>query len=865
MADSNVNINVNASTGQAVNELGKVQGAFKNIEKSMKESTSKMFEVGKSIKNVGKNLYSVGQRATAGISLPLATAQASMVNIGAEMKAMGATFEVVFDDMSDEARAWSVEMGEIVGLSGGVLDKTQLAFGKMGSSFGLAGTDLTDFTKKFTALTLDLAAFNDVSIEESTQAMIQGLKGSSEAVEKLGLFTQVANLDQQALSMGYKKGFQPLDDITKREVMYALMLKQSAKAKGQASRESESYQNSLANVKQAFAELSEKYFIAVEPALLGFMTKVTDVITKLKELTPEQWKAVSKFALWATIIPPIIMYLGAFVESVGRIIEVMDLIPKAFKKVFGKGEKEAVKGTGGLLKKVGGSLKTGLLKIGGIVSKGLSAIGSFFLTLGWWAVLIVALVAIVVLVVMYWDEIKAWTIKAWNSITEWLTGAWNNIVDTAVSVWSSITDFFAELWQEIVDIATNVWTAISDFFIGIWESIVSMYDSYVQPVVDAIGSVFSAIGTAIETVASVIGNVVDFIAGIFNYLAFDIIAPIVLYIGGFLIALGDLFIWIAEQVIGMAIDWIAKKWDWFYTSVIRPVGVAIIGIVKSIGEFFVMLYEVFILGAVRDIMKVWNDLKVALTILYNNTVVPILKWMGDTWSALAKLFMDMYKKYIVVLIAEFKLAWEGVKKFFFAFTESLKKEWDGFVRALKIIWDKYGKPLIDSMKKLVEDFKQQWSKAWDYAKDKFQKFIDGIKRAWNSIKNWFKMPHLSISGSWDLTPPNISVPKFNVDWYAKGGIFSSASVIGVGEAGDEAVVPLNNKSKVAPFASAVASQFKSLLPDNFSSNSGSGGGDVVITGNSFVVREEADIKKVALELNKLQDRGRRGKGRNLDV
>ena len=29
-----------------------------------------------------------------------------------------------------------------------------------------------------------------------------------------------------------------------------------------------------------------------------------------------------------------------------------------------------------------------------------------------------------------------------------------------------------------------------------------------------------------------------------------------------------------------------------------------------------------------------------------------------------------------------------------------------------------------------------------------------------------------------------------VDWYAKGGVFSSASVIGVGEAGPEAVVPL---------------------------------------------------------------------------
>ena len=50
------------------------------------------------------------------------------------------------------------------------------------------------------------------------------------------------------------------------------------------------------------------------------------------------------------------------------------------------------------------------------------------------------------------------------------------------------------------------------------------------------------------------------------------------------------------------------------------------------------------------------------------------------------------------------------------------------------------------------------------------------------------LPHFSMSGSFDAHTG--SVPSVNVSWYAKGGVFSSPSLVGVGEAGREAVVPL---------------------------------------------------------------------------
>jgi TP901 family phage tail tape measure protein len=52
-----------------------------------------------------------------------------------------------------------------------------------------------------------------------------------------------------------------------------------------------------------------------------------------------------------------------------------------------------------------------------------------------------------------------------------------------------------------------------------------------------------------------------------------------------------------------------------------------------------------------------------------------------------------------------------------------------------------------------------------------------------------KLPHFELTGNFSLMPPQ--VPKLSVNWYSTGGIFSSPSVIGVGEAGTEAVVPID--------------------------------------------------------------------------
>ena len=69
--------------------------------------------------------------------------------------------------------------------------------------------------------------------------------------------------------------------------------------------------------------------------------------------------------------------------------------------------------------------------------------------------------------------------------------------------------------------------------------------------------------------------------------------------------------------------------------------------------------------------------------------------------------------------------------------------------------------------------------------DKLKSIVNGAHLSLPHIK----LPHFSVSGKFSLNPP--SVPKVSVSWYKTGGIFDSPSLIGIGEAGPEAVVPLD--------------------------------------------------------------------------
>lgn len=133
-----------------------------------------------------------------------------------------------------------------------------------------------------------------------------------------------------------------------------------------------------------------------------------------------------------------------------------------------------------------------------------------------------------------------------------------------------------------------------------------------------------------------------------------------------------------------------------------------------------------------------------------------------------------------------------------------------------------------------------------------------IKRIIEKIKGFFdfkvklphiKLPHFGIKPKgWRLGDLLEGViPSLGIEWYAKGGIFSSPSVIGVGEAGPEAVVPID---KLQGMIAASNSQLISALVTAMQAmNAGDQGGE-------YVIQVNLGGAQVATEIFKLSKQGK---------
>ena len=116
-------------------------------------------------------------------------------------------------------------------------------------------------------------------------------------------------------------------------------------------------------------------------------------------------------------------------------------------------------------------------------------------------------------------------------------------------------------------------------------------------------------------------------------------------------------------------------------------------------------------------------------------------------------------------------------------------------------------------------------------------------------KPYIPMPHFSWR-SQKVGP--INIPIFDgVNWYAKGGIFNGATIAGIGEAGPEAVVPLQG-ARMKPFAEAIASNIKHVGSGNVTSNDTDWDGLIIAMSNAVynaVVRGFPKEIKTNMNLN----------------
>lgn len=169
-----------------------------------------------------------------------------------------------------------------------------------------------------------------------------------------------------------------------------------------------------------------------------------------------------------------------------------------------------------------------------------------------------------------------------------------------------------------------------------------------------------------------------------------------------------------------------------------------------------------IVAAIGPVILIIGALVAAGVLLYKN-------W--DTIKAKAKELWTNIKTTFTNIKTSITTAMNAVKTF-------LTTSWNSIKTAASTAWNGVKNAMLTPIQSARDKIKSIIDKVKGYFPIKVGKLLSGIK-----------LPHFSISGEFNIK--NKTVPKLSIDWYKTGGIFDSPSVIGVGEAGPEAVVPLD--------------------------------------------------------------------------
>ena len=379
-----------------------------------------------------------------------------------------------------------------------------------------------------------------------------------------------------------------------------------------------------------------------------------------------------------------------------------------------------------------------------------------------------------------------------DNATKLLNGTMKlNPIGIVITLIGALVAAFLYLW--------NTSEEFRNFWIGVWDAV----KAAVQPLADwVMANVITPLVSKFQEFQTLFAGLWDAIVANVTS-AWEQIAPIV-----------QAGMQVIQTIIGAVMPVIQAAWDgaWgLISSVFTAIWDNISNTVNTVMGVIQGIIQV-VTGIISgDWDAVWSSIKQ----IFESIVNGILQAGANVFNALTSIISSV----LTGIYNVWASIWNSVFSVASSIWNAISSNIGGVVNG---IWNNITSTfnsLVGTVLGIFNSVREAITNPIETAKNTVGGIIDTIKGFFSNFHiqlPHINLPHFAISpAGWQIGDLlKGSIPSLSIEWYATGGMFNGASIIGVGEAGTEFVVPRDGKHML-PFAQAVSENMAFPSPEEF--------------------------------------------------